>query len=74
MIDEEQTVKLKADFIISAFGSDLHDKEGWDTVCVCVCVCVCPCLLCVDVVVLLPLFSFGRNVPYQDQLMGMPRG
>jgi dihydropyrimidine dehydrogenase (NADP+) len=30
VIDEEQTVKLKADFIISAFGSDLHDKEVLD--------------------------------------------
>lgn len=26
--DEEQTVKLKANFIISAFGSGLSDEEG----------------------------------------------
>ena len=26
--DEEQTVKLKADFVISAFGSELGDKDG----------------------------------------------
>ena len=26
--DEEQTVKLKADFVISAFGSELSDNDG----------------------------------------------
>ena len=26
--DEEQTVKLKADFVISAFGSELGDNDG----------------------------------------------
>ena len=27
--DEEQTTRLKADFIISAFGSTLLNEEGW---------------------------------------------
>lgn len=26
--DEEQVLKMKADFIISAFGSGLYDKDG----------------------------------------------
>lgn len=26
--DEEQVVKIKANFIISAFGSGLHDEKG----------------------------------------------
>lgn len=31
VLDEEQTVRLKADFVISAFGSELQDEsgEGW---------------------------------------------
>lgn len=29
MEDEEQTVRLKANFIISAFGSGLSDAEGF---------------------------------------------
>ena len=28
MEDEEQTVRLKADFVISAFGSELGNKDG----------------------------------------------
>ena len=28
VVDEEQTVRLKADFIISAFGSELHNEES----------------------------------------------
>ena len=34
VLDEEQTVRLKADFVISAFGSELQDEsgEGWDGV------------------------------------------
>ena len=28
MEDEEQTVRLKANFVISAFGSGLSDAEG----------------------------------------------
>ena len=31
VIDEEQTVRLKADFIISAFGSELHDQTSETT-------------------------------------------
>lgn len=26
--DEDQVIKLKADFVISAFGSSLYDKSG----------------------------------------------
>ena len=28
VVDEEQTVRLKADFVISAFGSELQDQSG----------------------------------------------
>ena len=31
VIDEEQTVRLKADFIISGFGSELHDQTSETT-------------------------------------------
>ena len=34
VVDEEQLVRLKADFIISAFGAGLADTDGeLDTVC-----------------------------------------
>ena len=29
-IDDEQTVKLKADFVISAFGSELGQSDGME--------------------------------------------
>ena len=39
IVDDEQTVKLKADFVISAFGSQLGQSDGKTSLCVCVCVC-----------------------------------
>jgi len=32
VVDEEQTVRLKANYVISAFGSELSDTEGWSAI------------------------------------------
>ena len=36
--DEEQTLRLKADYVISAFGSGLTDQSGE---CLHTCTCIC---------------------------------
>jgi len=46
-VDDEQTVKLKADFVISAFGSQLGESDGKHfSVSMCVGSNVIPIIIC----------------------------
>lgn len=50
--DEEQTVTLKANFIISAFGSGLTDQDGMHELTSCCCVLFHKCSKCSSVALL----------------------
>ena len=46
-IDDEQTVKLKADFVISAFGSQLGQSDGMEINIIYLCILYKYCIILV---------------------------